>query len=99
MKIHLQQLEATSGFACVSCGERVHMCEQYIHATRSDDTRIRGQRYCLDCERIARLNNNVCDDDDDDGERSLRMREAYAAYQTQGCTSEFWDDLNGGYIH
>jgi hypothetical protein len=62
----------------------------------NNDRPVRGERYCVHCERIARLNNDI--DDMPDEEQGLRRREAYAAYQAAGCTSDYFDDLNAGYI-
>ena len=96
----LVRREATSGFNCVSCRERVRTCEKYWQV-REGTSNVRGERYCLDCERYARMNNDVDrvrdDNYDDDGEAGLRSREEYAAYSAMGCASSYWEDRDAGY--
>ena len=95
--MRIEKREAKSGFNCVSCGERVRNCEKYLQVVENGRP-VRGERYCVHCEQIAHENNPI-EGDDDDGERGLREREAYAAYQYGGCTSAYWDDRDAGYIN
>lgn len=101
MKVYIETREATAGFNCCCCKERVRNCEKYTAVINNATGRqVRGERYCKHCYEYAVANN---EDElemtpSDDGEAGLRMREAYGAYAAGGCTATFWDDLNAGYI-
>lgn len=89
----------SKGLNCVGCGERVRSCEKYLQVVRADTGRaVRGERYCLRCEDIARENNDIVDGDTPSYDRGERMREEYASYRAAGCTSAFFDDMQAGYI-
>lgn len=109
--IVLLKIESPSFRRCVGCGESIRKCEKMIVAVNMDtEQHVRGERYCRHCEDIAQINNEVehptftsladarMAGSDTDGERGLREREAYAAYQAAGCTSEYWRDRDAGYI-
>ena len=103
----LVKLEAKTWLKCVSCGEQVKTCEKYLQVQKSNGKPVRGERYCVRCEKYARLNNEIVDvddvDDDDEAFRSMqrseRQREDYAAYQAAGCVSEYWNDRDNGYAY
>ena len=96
----LVKTEAKSWVKCTSCGANVRTCEKYLQVTRYDGRPVRGERYCLHCEDVARENNEIddtprrgCAEDGD-----LALREEYAAYQAAGATHAFWSDRDAGYI-
>ena len=95
----LVKVEARSWVTCVGCGETVRTCEKFLQVTRENGRPVRGERYCLRCEDIARENNiddtprGGCSEDGD-----LALREEYAAYQAAGATHAFWGDLDAGYV-
>lgn len=98
MSLKIETREATYSLSCVCCGERVRTCERYIQVINTTTGKnVRGERYCLHCEEEAKENNDISNDEPDFGSGE-RLREAYGAYQAAGCTSAFFDDLNGGYI-
>lgn len=104
MTVRIELLEAKHGFNCVCCRERVRSCEKYIAVVSNETNRpVRGERYCSHCEEYAIINNedelaDPTPEGYDDGESHLRRMEAYADYRAAGCTSAYFDDLNGGYI-
>jgi len=74
---------------------------------------IRGFAYCESCEEMALENaksfkewdgetynslTQMEDEVENDGESHLRLMEEYGAYQAQGCTQEFFPDLEEGFI-
>ena len=71
---------------------------KYLQVVNDNGKDARGERYCPRCEKYARMNNDIDDFAGDDSERHLREREAYAAYQAEGCTSEYWSDRDNGYV-
>ena len=79
---------------CEGCGERIRPDEK--HYDFRPNTKTAG-KYCLGCLELGQENYAPEIDDDDDGERSLRQREAYAAYQAAGCTGAYWQDRDAGY--
>jgi hypothetical protein len=95
----LVKREAKNRFKCTSCGGSVRTCEKYWQAINADTGRnVRGGRYCVYCEDVARENNPDTEIDDDwECERGLRERETYAAYQANGCASAYFDDRQAGY--
>ena len=88
------KVNAPRRMRCVSCGETIRNCEPMFQV-QQDGSPVRGEHYCVGCERIAHV--NACVDNEDDGERGLRERETYAAYQAAGCTSQYWTDRDAGY--
>jgi hypothetical protein len=90
-------MHATKWFKCVCCSEQIRTDELYIAVVNSGKI-IKGERYCLECETYAIENNDIIDNEDD-GERGLRQREDYAAYQAAGCTNEYWNDRDNGYAY
>lgn len=94
--ITIETREAKRGFNCTCCGERVRQCEKYLQVL-DNDSPVRGERYSIHCRRLAEANNPT-DGGDDDGEAGLRAREAYGAYAAEGCTGNYWADLDAGYI-
>jgi hypothetical protein len=105
----LVKLEAKSWLKCVACGEQVVTCEKYLQVQKSNGKPVRGERYCVRCEKYARLNNpelgEVEDPQDEEGDDFRRMQDAerrsedYAAYQAAGCTHEYWNDRDAGYAY
>lgn len=102
MAVSLETREAQRGFNCPSCGGRTRTCEKYLQVVKNGKA-IRGERYCIHCERIARLNNPEIGEDEaaqeDDGESHLRSMEDFAAYRAAGCTHAYYDDRDAGYAH
>lgn len=99
-------LVVKTGCKCVSCGENVRGGEGFWQGQNYrvklgkyvDD---RKERYCSDCEGVARVN---CVDDytdtpyssaEDPESKSERMREAYAGYDTKEA---FWRDADAGHF-
>jgi hypothetical protein len=102
-------MSAKAYVKCVCCGGNTRRDERYLQVFRSDGDEwrpIKGERYCVHCEKYARVNNEVTAEVsrntppavERDDERGLRLREEYAAYQAVNCASSFFDDLNAGYI-
>ena len=90
---------AKSWFKCASCQEQIRTDEKYLQVVQNGKP-VRGEKYCIHCEKYARLNNPESEEDSDyydDGERHLRQMEDYAAYSAAGCTSSYWTDRDNGY--
>jgi len=90
---------------CTCCQSFIRTCEKMLVAMNGNDRPIRGERYCVRCEKYLRMNNDIPPSqpvgpppEEYDGEAGLRRREEYAAYSAAGCTSEFWGDSDAGYI-
>jgi hypothetical protein len=96
MKIEKQS--ASRWFKCVCCGEQIRTDEKYIQVMHNGKP-VKRERYCLGCECYAYENNDIDAFDDNDGERGLRQREDYAAYQAAGCVDEYWNDRDNGYCN
>ena len=94
----LETREAKTWTRCTCCSEQIRTCEKYLQVTENGRN-VRGERYCLHCEKYARMNNDIDDQDDDqdDGEEHLREMEDFAAYRAAGCTEAFWTDREAGY--
>lgn len=111
MRTVIVNCEAQSYVRCVSCGSNTRKCERYLqvfHTNKNGEWK-KGERYCIHCEKYARLNNELAESEiyrnnpplsQDCGcdESGLRMREEYAAYKAAGCTDKFWSDRDAGYI-
>ena len=107
MAVLLKQ-EATRGFNCCSCSERIRTCEKYLQV-KEKGRNVKGERYCLDCERYARMNNDISEAEDESladalddawaAEAHLRSMEDYAAYQYNGCTQEYFRDRDAGFAN
>ena len=111
MQTVIVNCEAQSYVRCVSCGCNTRKCERYLQVYTTNKNgewkKEKGERYCVHCEKYARLNNDVTEDeifrnnpppDIRDDEARLRLREEYAAYRASGCTDKFWSDRDAGYI-
>lgn len=95
----LKTVEAVRFQQCASCSAQIRTCEKYLQVFKDNGKQARGERYCVHCEKYARLNNDITDAPQDDGERHLREREAFAAYQAGGCASAYFSDRDAGYIN
>jgi hypothetical protein len=95
----IEQRKATRWIKCCCCEGQIRTDEKYLQVVKDNGKDERGEKYCPSCEKYARLNNEIDDrrDSDDDGERGLRDREAYAAYQAAGASSEYWSDRDAGF--
>ena len=111
MQTVIVNCEAQSYVRCVSCGYNTRKCERYLQVYTTNKNgewkKEKGERYCVHCEKYARLNNDVTEDeifrnnpppDIRDDEARLRLREEYASYRASGCTDKFWSDRDAGYI-
>lgn len=94
----IETRQAKNWVKCAACSEMIPTLNKYLQVVNDNGKDARGERYHPRCERYARLNNDIDDHPHDDGEQHLREREAYAAYQAAGCTAEYFDDKNNGYI-
>lgn len=111
MQTVIVNCEAPSYIRCSSCGSNTRKCERYLQIfnTNKNGEWKKGERYCVHCEKYARLNNEHAEaeiyrnkppsyEKIDCDESGLRMREEYAAYQASGCANQFWSDRDAGYI-
>ena len=109
MQTVIVNCEAQSYVRCVSCGSNTRKCERYLQVYTNKNgewKKEKGERYCVHCEKYARLNNDVTEDEIfrnnppeiRDDEAMLRLREEYADYRASGCTDKFWSDRDAGYI-
>jgi len=94
----IEARQAKSWVKCAACGEMTTKFNKFLQVVKDNGKDARGERYCVRCEKYARMNNEISDYPQDDGERHLREREAYAAYQAEGCTSAYWEDRDNGYV-
>ena len=85
---------------CTCCSESIRYGERYLQVVNDNGKDRRGERYCPNCERYARMNNDDIVDVADDAEnRAEREREAFAAYQAAGVSTDtFMQDRNAGYV-
>jgi len=97
----LVKLEAKHGFNCTCCSERVRTCEKYLQVKNDSGTNRRCERYCLNCEQYAHMNNeDIAAGNDDDGEAHLRSMEDFAAYRAAGVSTDtYFSDRDAGYAN
>ena len=94
----IEKRSAAKFLKCSCCEGQIRTCESFLQVVNNDTGKdVRGEKYCVHCEKYARMNNEIGEVSDDE-EQHLREREEYAAYQAAGCTSEFYNDKNAGYI-
>ena len=94
----IEKRQAPRWIKCSCCGGQLRTAEWYLQVVKDNGKDARGERYCPACEKYAYLNNEISERlPTDDGERFLRDRETYAAYQAAGCTHEYWSDRDNGY--
>ena len=91
-------VSATRSSSCCCCGSYIRHSEKYAKVRGSGTAGY--NRFCIHCEATGMITKNYPEivDVDDDGERGLREREAYAAYQAEGNTAAYWTDKDAGYI-
>jgi hypothetical protein len=94
----LSTRQATKWVKCAACAEMITTMKKYIQVVGINGKDVRGERYCVGCEKYARLNNDITDINVQDDERHLREREDYAAYQAAGCTAAYWTDRDSGKV-
>ena len=94
----IETREAARWIKCVCCSAQIRTCEKFLQVVKDNGKDARGEKYCVHCEKYARLNNDISDVPSVDCEEGLREREAYAAYQASGCTAAYWEDRDAGYI-
>lgn len=112
----LVSVEARGFGKCSCCGGTWRTCERFLKVlkpNKAGDKWVKADsNYCVHCERLARLNNDIPADDpihrneapsldtadDYDDEAGLRRAEEYAAYQYAGATEHFWSDADAGYV-
>lgn len=78
---------------CSCCGDYIFTGEKY--------SSVGSTKYCHhgNCHtHYLRLNHPEVVEDNNQEHTAEREREAYAAYQTAGCTSSYWGDRDAGYI-
>jgi hypothetical protein len=103
MKVKLETRESkTKRTKCNCCNGFIYTCEKYTQVVNADTGRaVAGEKYCKHCKEYAVANweaELVFEDNDNDGERSLRERETFAAYQAAGVSREtYFNDKDAGY--
>ena len=88
----IEKVEAKNWGKCCCCGAQWRTCEKFLMVVRDNGTPIRGERYCVHCEKYAKLNNPDTTPEEDAEHRFEREREEFAAYYTQGMGSRYFED-------
>lgn len=62
MRTVIVNCEAQSYVRCVSCGSNTRTCERYLQVFHNKNGEWKkGERYCIYCEKYARLNNELAE--------------------------------------